>query len=103
MFFYYNFQVKGKALKRLQNAGLYPITIFLKPSDPIFIMSMNDRMKEDQADEAYNEALQQEHDFIKYFTSIIKGHSFYDVYKQVQRAIKIHSKKTIWVASVDEK
>jgi len=90
--------VSGNAIKRLQSARLYPIAIFLKPSDPSFIMSINDhRMTEEQADKAFNRALRLEHDFINYFTSIIKGDTFDDVYTQVKTVIKTHSKNTIWV------
>lgn len=89
--------VSGNAIKRLQSARLYPIAIFLKPSDPSFIMSINDRMTEEQADKAYNRALRLEHDFINFFTAIIKGDTFDDVYDKVKTVIKTHSKNTIWV------
>merc|ERR1712038_565533 len=64
--------VSGNAIKRLQAARLYPIAIFLKPKDPMFIMNMND----DQADKAYHRAMRLEHDFINSFTAIINGNSF---------------------------
>ena len=89
--------VSGNAIKRLQSARLYPIAIFLKPSDSGFIMSINDRMTEEQADKAFNRAARLEHDFINYFTSIIKGDSFDEVYDKVKTVIKTHSKNTIWV------
>jgi len=89
--------VSGNAIKRLQSARLYPIAIFLKPSDPTFILSINDRMTEEQADKAFNRALRLEHDFINYFTAIIKGDTFDDVYDKVKTVIKTHSKNTIWV------
>lgn len=38
-----------------------------------------------------------EHDFIQYFTAIIKGDSFEEIYEKVKLAIKTHSKSTIWV------
>ena len=89
--------VSGNAIKRLQSARLYPIAIFLKPSDSGFIMSINDRMTEEQADKAFNRAMRLEHDFINFFTSIIKGDSFDEVYDKVKTVIKTHSKNTIWV------
>ena len=94
-------QVSGNAIKRLQSARLYPIAIFLKPSDPTFIMSINDRMTEEQADKAFNRALRLEHDFINYFTGIIKGDTFDDVYDKVKTVIKTHSKNTIWVPATE--
>lgn len=89
--------VSGNAIKRLQSARLYPIAIFLKPSDPSFIMSINERMTEDQADKAFTRAMRLEHDFIQYFTAIIRGDSFDEVYDKVKTVIKTHSKSTIWV------
>ena len=38
-----------------------------------------------------------EHDFVQYFTAIIKGDSFDEIYEKVKLAIKTHSKSTIWV------
>jgi len=89
--------VSGNAIKRLQAARLYPIAIFLKPKDPMFIISMNDRMTEDQADKAYARAMRLEHDFINYFTAIINGNNFDEIYDKVKTVIKTHSKATIWV------
>ena len=89
--------VSGNAIKRLQAARLYPIAIFLKPKDPMFIMNMNDRMTDDQADKAYHRAMRLEHDFINYFTAIINGNSFDEIYDKVKTVIKTHSKNTIWV------
>ena len=87
----------GNAIKRLQAARLYPIAIFLKPKDPMFILAMNDRMTDDQADKAFARAMRLEHDFINYFTAIINGNSFDEIYDKVKTVIKTHSKNTIWV------
>ena len=89
--------VSGNAIKRLQAARLYPIAIFLKPRDASFIMSINDRMTEEQAEKSFNRAVRLENDFIHYFTAIIKGDSFEEVYDKVKTVIKTHSKVTIWV------
>ena len=48
--------VSGNAIKRLQSARLYPIAIFIKPKNPAFIMAVNDRMSEEQAEKSYNRA-----------------------------------------------
>lgn len=89
--------VSGNAIKRLQSARLYPIAIFIKPKTPAFIMAVNDRMSEEQAEKSYNRAARLEHDFIQYFTAIIKGDTFEEIYEKVKIAIKTHSKSTIWV------
>lgn len=89
--------VSGNAIKRLQAARLYPIAIFLKPKDPHFIMSVNDRMTEEQAEKSFARASRLEHDFIQYFTSVIRGPTFEEIYEKVKTVIKTHSKNTIWV------
>jgi len=46
--------VSGNAIKRLQSARLFPIAIFIKPKSAAFIMSVNERMAEDQAEKSFN-------------------------------------------------
>ena len=48
--------VSGNAIKRLQSARLYPIAIFIKPKTAKFIMEVNERMSEEQAEKSYNRA-----------------------------------------------
>ena len=60
-------------------------------------MSINDRMTEEQAEKSFNRAMRLEHDFINYFTAIINGNNFDEIYDKVKTVIKTHSKATIWV------
>ena len=60
-------------------------------------MSINERMSEESADKAFSRALRLENDFVNYFTAIIKGDTFEEVYDKVKTVIKTHSKNTIWV------
>ena len=48
--------VSANAIKRLHVAGLYPIAIFIKPKTAKFIMEVNERMSEEQAEKSYNRA-----------------------------------------------
>lgn len=91
--------VSGNAIKRLEAARLYPIAIFLKPKSPAFIMSVNDRMSEEQAEKSYNRAVRLEQDFLQYFTSIVDGDNFENIYDKVKAVIKSHSKSRIWVSA----
>ena len=91
--------VSGNAIKRLEAARLYPIAIFLRPKNPAFILSVNDRMSEEQAEKSYNRAVRLEQDFIQYFTSIIDGDNFDQIYEKVKTVIKSHSKTRIWVSA----
>jgi len=91
--------VSGNAIKRLEAARLYPIAIFLKPKSPAFIMSVNDRMSDEQAEKSFNRAVRLEQDFLQYFTSIVDGEKFEDIYEKVKSVIKSHSKTRIWVSA----
>jgi len=91
--------VSGNAIKRLEAARLYPIAIFLKPKSPAFIMSVNDRMSEEQAEKSFNRAVRLEQDFLHNFTSIVDGEKFEDIYEKVKSVIKSHSKSRIWVSA----
>ena len=73
--------------------------IFLKPKSPAFIMSVNDRMSEEQAEKSFNRAVRLEQDFLQYFTSIVDGEKFEDIYEKVKSVIKSHSKTRIWVSA----
>jgi len=91
--------VSGNAIKRLEAARLFPIAVFLKPKSPAFILAVNDRMSDEQAEKAYNRALRLEQDFVQYFTAIIDGDDFEQIYEKVKTLIKSHSKTRIWVSA----
>ena len=73
--------------------------IFLKPKSPAFIMSVNDRMSDEQAEKSFNRAVRLEQDFLQYFTNIVDGEKFEDIYEKVKSVIKSHSKTRIWVSA----
>jgi len=75
------------------------LAIFLKPKSPAFIMSVNDRMSDEQAKKSFNRAVRLEQDFLQYFTSIVDGEKFEDIYEKVKSVIKSHSKTRIWVSA----
>ena len=91
--------VSGNAIKRLEAARLFPIAVFLKPKSPAFIISVNDRMTDEQAEKAYGRAARLEQDFVQYFTAIIDGDNFEQIYEKVKTVIKSHSKTRIWVSA----
>jgi hypothetical protein len=47
----------------------------------------------------YAKALKLEHDFLPYFTSIVEGGGFGDVYEAVKAEIRLHSVTKIWVTA----
>uniref|UniRef100_A0ABD2WSZ2 Guanylate kinase-like domain-containing protein n=1 Tax=Trichogramma kaykai TaxID=54128 RepID=A0ABD2WSZ2_9HYME len=89
--------VSGNAIKRLQAAQLYPITIFLKPKSIDSIMEMNKRMAEDQAKKVYERALKVEEEFSEYLTAVVQGDTPEDIYAMVKKVIAEQSGPTIWV------
>ena len=90
--------VSGNAIKRLQAARLFPVAIFVRPVSTGFINKVNDnRLSEEQCEKIYNRAVRLETDFVQYFTSIVTGDNFEDVYDRVKKLIATHSTTKIWV------
>ena len=90
--------VSGNAIKRLQAARLFPVAIFVRPVSPAFISAVNDhRLSEEQCAKVYNRAVRLEHDFLQYFTAVVQGEGFDEVYERVKRLINGHSANKIWV------
>ncbi|KAL6052841.1 hypothetical protein STEG23_013516, partial [Scotinomys teguina] len=65
--------VSGNAIKRLQIAQLYPISIFIKPKSMENIMEMNKRLTEEQARKTFERAMKLEQEFTEHFTGHL-GH-----------------------------
>uniref|UniRef100_A0A8C3KE58 Disks large homolog 1 n=1 Tax=Calidris pygmaea TaxID=425635 RepID=A0A8C3KE58_9CHAR len=62
--------VSGNAIKRLQIAQLYPISIFIKPKSVENIMEMNKRLTEEQARKTFERAMKLEQEFTEHFTGV---------------------------------
>ncbi|KFW64587.1 Disks large 1, partial [Pygoscelis adeliae] len=62
--------VSGNAIKRLQIAQLYPISIFIKPKTVENIMEMNKRLTEEQARKTFERAMKLEQEFTEHFTGV---------------------------------
>ncbi|XP_064008921.1 disks large homolog 1 isoform X3 [Pogoniulus pusillus] len=60
--------VSGNAIKRLQIAQLYPISIFIKPKTVENIMEMNKRLTEEQTRKTFERAMKLEQEFTEHFT-----------------------------------
>ncbi len=91
--------VSGNAIKRLQSARLFPVAIFVRPVSVAFIRRVNNdsRMSDEQCEKVYNRAVRLEHDFTQYFTSVVQGDSFEEVYDKIKKLIVLHSTNKIWV------
>ncbi|KAM7133433.1 disks large homolog 1 isoform 14-T18 [Molossus nigricans] len=83
--------VSGNAIKRLQIAQLYPISIFIKPKSVENIMEMNKRLTEEQARKTFERAMKLEQEFTEHFTAIVQGDTLEDIYNQVKQIIEEQS------------
>ncbi|EDO46060.1 predicted protein [Nematostella vectensis] len=91
--------VSGYAIKRLQVAGLYPIAIFIKPKSMESIRELNKRLTEEQAQKTFDRALKLEQEFGEYFTAIVQGDTYDELYNRVKEVIRQQSGPVIWVPS----
>ncbi|XP_066097046.1 disks large homolog 1 isoform X5 [Saccopteryx bilineata] len=94
--------VSGNAIKRLQIAQLYPISIFIKPKSVENIMEMNKRLTEEQARKTFERAMKLEQEFTEHFTAIVQGDTLEDIYNQVKQIIEEQSGPYIWVPAKEK-
>ncbi|KAH0504378.1 Disks large-like protein 1 [Microtus ochrogaster] len=94
--------VSGNAIKRLQIAQLYPISIFIKPKSMENIMEMNKRLTEEQARKTFERAMKLEQEFTEHFTAIVQGDTLEDIYNQVKQVIEEQSGPYIWVPAKEK-
>lgn len=90
--------VSGNAIKRLQAARLFPVAIFVKPPSVNFIRQhVDSSLTDEQADKVYARSARLEADFMQYFTALVKGDNFEEVYARIKGLIQAHSTNKIWV------
>ncbi|KAF6118316.1 discs large MAGUK scaffold protein 1 [Phyllostomus discolor] len=94
--------VSGNAIKRLQIAQLYPVSIFIKPKSMENIMEMNKRLTEEQARKTFERAVKLEQEFTEHFTAIVQGDTLEDIYNQVKQIIEEQSGPYIWVPAKEK-
>ncbi|KAL4631580.1 hypothetical protein GN956_G15579 [Arapaima gigas] len=94
--------VSGNAIKRLQQAQLYPIAIFIKPKSVEALMEMNKRQTYEQANKVFDKATKLEQEFGEYFTAIVQGDSLEEIYNKIKLIIEEQSGPYIWVSSPEK-
>uniref|UniRef100_UPI0037E8151E disks large homolog 3 isoform X2 n=1 Tax=Semicossyphus pulcher TaxID=241346 RepID=UPI0037E8151E len=94
--------VSGNAIKRLQQAQLYPIAIFIKPKSSEALMEMNKRQTYEQANKVFDKAVKLEQDFGEYFTAIVQGDSLEEIYNKIKLIIEEQSGPYIWIPSSEK-
>ncbi|NXU81583.1 DLG3 protein, partial [Oreotrochilus melanogaster] len=94
--------VSGNAIKRLQQAQLYPIAIFIKPKSIEALMEMNRRQTYEQANKVFDKAMKLEQEFGEYFTAIVQGDSLEEIYSKIKQIIEDQSGHYIWIPSPEK-
>ncbi|NXF34918.1 DLG3 protein, partial [Nyctibius bracteatus] len=94
--------VSGNAIKRLQQAQLYPIAIFIKPKSIEALMELNRRQTYEQANKVFDKAMKLEQEFGEYFTAIVQGDSLEEIYSKIKQIIEDQSGHYIWVSSPEK-
>ncbi|XP_050820878.1 disks large homolog 3 isoform X6 [Gopherus flavomarginatus] len=94
--------VSGNAIKRLQQAQLYPIAVFIKPKSIEALMEMNRRQTYEQANKVFDKAMKLEQEFGEYFTAIVQGDSLEEIYNKIKQIIEDQSGHYIWVPSPEK-
>uniref|UniRef100_A0A8C5C9M1 Discs large MAGUK scaffold protein 3 n=1 Tax=Gadus morhua TaxID=8049 RepID=A0A8C5C9M1_GADMO len=94
--------VSGNAIKRLQQAQLYPIAIFIKPKSVEALMEMNKRQTYEQANKVFDKAIKLEQEFGEYFTAIVQGDSLEEIYNKIKLIIEEQSGPYIWIPSSEK-
>ncbi|XP_072558135.1 disks large homolog 3-like isoform X11 [Paramormyrops kingsleyae] len=94
--------VSGNAIKRLQQAQLYPIAIFIKPKSIEALMEMNKRQTYEQANKVFDKAMKLEQEFGEYFTAIVQGDSLEEIYSKIKMIIEEQSGPYIWIPSPEK-
>ncbi|KAM7044844.1 disks large homolog 3 isoform 4-T4 [Molossus nigricans] len=94
--------VSGNAIKRLQQAQVFPIAVFIKPKSVEALMEMNRRQTYEQANKIYDKATKLEQEFGEYFTAIVQGDSLEEIYNKIKQIIEDQSGHYIWVPSPEK-
>ncbi|XP_073778158.1 disks large homolog 3 isoform X39 [Danio rerio] len=94
--------VSGNAIKRLQQAQLYPIAIFIKPKSVEALMELNKRQTYEQANKVFDKAMKLEQEFGEFFTAIVQGDSLDEIYNKIKLIIEEQSGPYIWIPSAEK-
>lgn len=94
--------ISPKALKRLHDANLYPVTIFIKPKSIESLLEMNKRWTQDEAIAAMAQANRMEQEYGNYFTATIQLESPNEVLSEIMKTIEQHSGPKIWIPTTFE-
>lgn len=95
-------RISPKAIKRLHEANIYPITIFIKPKSIESLLENNKRWIHEEAVVAMEHANRLEQEFSTYFTATIQLDSPDEVRREIFNVIEQQSGPRIWIPTTFE-
>ncbi|TNN13898.1 Disks large 4 [Schistosoma japonicum] len=87
------------AAKYLEEIGLFPITILLKPKSVTHLRTLQRRLTDDQAKRSMEQIQSIEDENWRFLSAIITYESFDSVLVSVRNFVQLHSGPVIWVTS----
>lgn len=94
--------ISPKAIKRLHEANIYPITVFIKPKSIESLLEMNKRWIHEEAVAAMEHANRLEQEFGTYFTATIQLDTPNEVLREIYEIISQQSGPRIWIPTTFE-
>jgi len=74
----------------------------LKPKSVDSIRELNKRLTEEQAQKTYDRALKLEQEFGEYFTAVVQGDTYDEIYTRSKEVIRQQSGPVIWIPSKEK-
>ena len=91
-----------KAIKRLHDANIFPIVIFIKPKSIELLLEMNKRWSHEEAVAALEYANRLEQESGAYFTATIQQDTPNEVLREIMNVIAQQSGSRIWIPTTFE-
>lgn len=89
--------VSLNAIKRLQDADIYPIVILIKPKSIESLLEMNKRWSHDEAVAAMDQANRLEQEYNSYLTATVQKDTFSEILREVINIVTQQSGPKIWI------
>jgi len=94
--------ISPKAIKRLHDASIYPIVIFIKPKSIESLLEMNKRWTHEEATAALEYANRLEQEFGSYFTATIQHVASNEALRDIMNVISQQAGPRIWIPTTFE-
>ena len=91
--------VSAHSIKRLKQADIHPIALFLKPTSPEVVRTQNPNYSEEMAKNVYALAIRVHEEFRHQFCDTVQNESFDKTYQKVVEIIRRESRDPYWAAT----